>query len=140
MSRKIGFILLGLALLAACRNGKPENGEAIDIERAALRSGIDLEKNPGAAIKPQELVDGQEIRVVGVLREVGTARFSRLVLTPLANFDINLSLRRDEIKDFPRLVNRFVEVSGVVRVQKVYFGEIARDWYSLSSEDLREID
>lgn len=138
------FLPLVLALsvflpLIACNGNKPLSNDPVDAARAADKAGINITKNPGAGVKPEDLKDGERITVVGMLREVGTARFSRLVLTPPANFDINLLLNKEQLPDFPKLQYKFIEVTGVVKVQIVHFGTIEQTWYSITVESARHI-
>ena len=83
--------------------------------------------------------NGERMTIIGMLREVGTARFSRLVITPLANYDIHLSIKKNQMEDYPRLQHTFIEVTGVVTVQKVQFGTNERNWYSMTVESARRV-
>ncbi len=128
-----------LLFLVSCRGEKPDTTGPVDIDKAALKAGINVSSNPGAAVKPEDLRDGQRMTVIGMLREVGTARFSRLVITPLANFDIHLAIKKNQLPDYPKLQHKFIEVTGVVSIQKVRFGEIERDWYTMTVDSARHV-
>lgn len=139
VSTSLILLLAGSIMLAACHSEKPESGQPVDIDKAATRAGININRNPGAAVRPEDIKHGERMTVIGMLREVGTARFSKLVLTPLANFDIYLSIKKDQIPDYPKLQYKFIEVTGIVSVQKVQYGTIERDWYSMTVESAKHI-
>ncbi len=128
-----------LVFLVACHSEKPDTSGPVDIEQAALRAGINLTNTSAASVKPEDLKDGERMTVVGMLREVGTARFSRLVITPLANYDIHLGIKKKQMEDYPSLQHTFIEVTGVVTVQKVQFGTNQRNWYSMTVESARRV-
>lgn len=130
------FILL---FLVSCRSEKPDSNAALDIEKMAREAGINTTRYPGALVKPEDLKDGRRMSIIGMLREVGTARFPKLVLTPLANFDIHLPIEKTQLKDYTKLQYKFVEITGVVSVRKVNFGTVERNWYAISVESARQI-
>jgi hypothetical protein len=133
------FILLCIALYA-CNKSKPVSGENGEYTRAmAEKAGIDPEKNPGALVTREDLQNGARATVVGMLRLVGTARFSQLVVTPPANFDIYLKAERDQIPDYEDTYSKYVEVTGVVSIDTLRSGDIVRERYSMTVEKLRRI-
>ncbi|HPH04217.1 MAG TPA: hypothetical protein PK297_14790 [Spirochaetota bacterium] len=128
-----------LVFLVACHSEKPDTSCPVDIEQAARKAGITLTNTPAASVTPEDLKNGERMTIIGMLREVGTARFSRLVITPLANYDIHLSIKKNQMEDYPRLQHTFIEVTGVVTVQKVQFGTNERNWYSMTVESARRV-
>ena len=145
--KKIFFSSLALASLALCvllagigfgagntKNSFPESEERARARAAAERAGIDYEKNPAALITKEDLQDGVRTTVIGMLREVGTAHFPSLVITPLANFDIRLlGIEKSNIPNYSNLYNKYVEVTGIIAIRVVHFGTNQRERYSITA-------
>jgi len=138
------FFILLCILLYACSRSKPvipEGEDSVQAKMLAEQAGIDTEKNPGALMTKRalQLQNNARATVIGMLRAVGSVPFSRLVITPPANFDIYLKAERSDIPDYEGVYNKYIEVTGIVTVETVSYGEIQRERYSMTVEDMRVI-
>jgi hypothetical protein len=129
--------VIGFALFACKTSAKTTGTPDAATMRAreiAEQAGINVEKNPGAVITPQDLRHNTRITAVGLLREVGTGRFPQIAITPPANFDIYLDIDKKRIKNFDDLYNNYVSVTGIVTIDILRFGDIERERYSMKPD------
>jgi len=115
------------------QNSFPEGEDRVLARAAAEKAGIDHEKYPASLITRRDLKDGERVTAIGMLREIGTARFPQVVITPVANFDIQLNLKKEQISNFADLYNAYVEVTGKVRVETMQYGPAVQiEQYSMT--------
>jgi hypothetical protein len=126
--------VIGITLLACNSSSKKaasEDRETMRARKTAEEAGIDVEKNPAALLTRRDLKNNTKVTVVGLLRQVGTARFPEVVVTPPANFDIYLNIDRKDIQKYAELFNNFVTVTGLLKIEMIQYGDIERERYSM---------
>ncbi|MDR2733942.1 MAG: hypothetical protein LBC99_04775 [Spirochaetota bacterium] len=126
--------LTGLALLA-CNSSAKATDQERDTARArktAEKAGIDTEKNSAVLITRRDLRDNTRVTIIGVLRQVGTARFPEVVITPPAGFDVDLNIDKKSMDKYAELYNNYVTVTGLLKIELVRYGDIERERYSMT--------
>ena len=127
--------VIGIALLACNSSSKAkaagDDPETMRARKAAEDAGIDVEKNPAALLTRQDLQNNTKVTVVGLLREVGSARFPEVVVTLPANFDIYLNIDKKNYPKYAKLFNNYVTVTGLLKIETIQFGDIERARYSM---------
>jgi len=128
--------VIGLTLLACNSSSKAkadgeERDDTMRARKTAEEAGIDVEKNPAALLTRRDLKNNTKVTVVGILRQVGSARFPEIVVTPPANFDIYLNIDRKNISKYAELMNNYVTVTGLLKIEMIQYGDIERERCSM---------
>ncbi|MFC1770637.1 hypothetical protein ACFLZV_02005 [Candidatus Margulisiibacteriota bacterium] len=89
-------------------------------EKISSSEESDWQKSPEFNIQKSDLKNGQIHTIIGILRMAKHISGTKLLLTPLSNFDIHLDIPTFEKAKYEPYQGKFVRVTGKIRIKKMY--------------------